>query len=401
MLKEIPIAENIYWIGVNDRETTLFESMWPLPRGVAYNSYLLVDEKVAVIDTVKAAYSMEYLNKIRGILGENRNVDYLVINHIEPDHSGSIRAILEAYPGLTIIGNRKTAGFLDSFYRITSNVKIIEHDEVLDLGRHKLRFFITPMVHWPETMMTFEETRRILFSGDVFGGFGTLDEGIFDDEIENIHYYEDEVLRYFSNIVGRYSVMVQKALSSLAELKINTIASTHGPVWRSNPGHIIGLYDRWSRQETDDGVVLVYASMYGNTEKMMEAIARTLAGEGITKLKVCNVSKNHLSYIVKDIWRYRAVIFGSPTYNTKLFPLMGDLIRFLQNEMIKDRVAGLFGSYGWGGGAVKELRESVSAMKWNLVEPVVESKGAATEETIEDCILLAKNIAGTLKSSQT
>ncbi len=399
MLKEISIADNIYWIGVNDRETTLFESMWPLPRGVAYNSYLVVDKKVAVIDTVKVAYSMEYLQKIREVLGENRNVDYLVINHIEPDHSGSIRAVLEACPGLTIIGNRKTAGFLDSFYGITSQVKIIEHGEMLDLGHHKLRFFITPMVHWPETMMSFEETSQILFSGDVFGGFGTLDEGIFDDEIENIDLYEDEVLRYFSNIFGRYSMMVQKELSSLADLKIKTIASTHGPVWRSNPGHIIRLYDRWSRQETDDGAVLVYASMYGNTEKMMEAIARTLAGEGITKLKVYNVSKNHLSYIVKDIWRYKAVIFGSPTYNTKLFPLMGNLIRFLQNEMLKSRVAGLFGSYGWGGGAIKELRESVTAMKWNLVEPVVESKGAATEETIEDCILLAKNIAAALRSS--
>ncbi len=399
MIKEIPIAENIYWIGVNDRETALFESIWPLPRGVAYNSYLIMDEKVAIIDTVKAAFSLEYLKKIKGVLGENRKVDYLIINHIEPDHSGSLRAVLETYPDLIIIGNKKTADFLNSFYGITSQIKIIENDEILDLGHHKLRFFIAPMVHWPETMMSFEERGRILFSGDVFGGFGTLDEGIFDNEIENIDYYEDEVLRYFSNIVGRYSVMVQKALSSIADLNINIIASTHGPVWRDNPGHIISLYDRWSRQETEDGVVLVYASMYGNTEKMMEAIVRSLAGEGIKKVKVCNVSKDHMSFIIRDIWRYRAVIFGSPTYNTKLFPLMGDLIRFLGNETIKSRVSGLFGSYGWSGGAVKELREFVTTMKWELVEPVVESKGAATEDIINDCILLGKKVASKLKSA--
>lgn len=247
-------------------------------------------------------------------------------------------------------------------------------------------------------MMSFEETRHILFSGDVFGGFGTLDEGIFDDEIENIDYYEDEALRSFSNIVGRYSVMVQKALSSIAGLKINTIAATHGPVWRNNPGHIISLYDRWSRRETDDGIVLVYASMYGNTEKMMEAIARTLASEKIKKVKVYNVSENHMSYIVKDNWRYRALIFGSPTYNTKLFPLMGDLIRFLANEMIQGRVLGLFGSYGWDGGGMRGLREFVTAMKRELVEPVIESKGMAADNIINDYVLLGKNIAEKLKS---
>jgi flavorubredoxin len=398
MLKDIPVAENIYWIGVNDRETTLFEAMWPLPRGVSYNSYLIADKKVAVIDTVKASFSQEYLDKIRGVLGKNRKIDYLIINHIEPDHSGSIRAILEVFPDITIVGNRKTAEFLSSFYNVTSHVRVIENGEMLDLGDHKLRFFITPMVHWPETMMSFEETEHILFSGDVFGGFGTLDEGIFDDEIDNIDYYEEEVLRYFSNIIGRYSMMVQKALSVIADLHINVIASTHGPVWRHNPGHIVNLYERWSRQETEEGVVVVYASMYGNTEKMMEAISRALGHEGINKVSVYNVSKHHLSYIVKDIWRSRALILGSPTYNTKLFPLMGDLIRFLGNEMIKDRVAGIFGSYGWHGGGMRELREFVAGMQWKLVEPVIETRGAARGDTIEQCIQLGKNIAAALKT---
>ena len=215
----ISITESTFWIGVNDRQTHLFESIWPLPRGVSYNSYLIKDEKTALIDTVKHSSSTNFIDKIRVVLPNDKPIDYLIINHMEPDHSGSITLLRKLYPNIQIIGNKKTLEYLNDFYGITENVKAIDDGDRLSLGKHELQFFITPMVHWPETMMTFDHTDKILFSGDAFGGFGTLDTGIFDDEVD-VAYFDDEILRYFSNIVGKYSAMVQKAIAKLKDLPI-------------------------------------------------------------------------------------------------------------------------------------------------------------------------------------
>ena len=274
----IPLVENVYWVGVNDRRTALFEAIWPIPRGVSYNSYLIRDEKVVLIDAVKDLSVGKYLQKLRHLTGPDRRIDYLVINHLEPDHSGAVPILKQIFPQMQVVGNKKTAEFLESLYGIR-DIHVVQDGDELKLGKRTLQFHLTPMVHWPETMMTYEASAGILFSGDAFGGFGTLDGGIFDDEVD-IHYFEDEILRYFSNIVGKYAPMVQKAIKKLGALEIKIVASTHGPIWRSDPGRIIGLYDRWSRYEAEPGVVLAFASMYGNTEKMVEAVARGLAEGG-------------------------------------------------------------------------------------------------------------------------
>ncbi len=394
----IPIAENIYWIGANDHESSLFEAIWPLPRGVSYNTYFIADEKNALIDTVKHSSAQQFLEKIKKLLKGDKKLDYLIINHMEPDHSGAIRDLLELFPDIRIVGNKKTAEFLLNFYGITDNLHIVADGDTLDLGTHKLTFYSTPMVHWPETMMSFEPTKKILFSGDAFGGFGTLDGGIFDDEVD-IDYFEDEILRYFSNIVGKYSSMVLKAITKLNNIDIRMIASTHGPVWRKQPDTIIKMYERWSRHEADEGIVVVYASMYGNTQKMMKAVVQGFSGKEIKKVRIHNISKTHVSYILRDIWRFKAVVLGTPTYNLKLFPLMETLVEMLENKLLKNRILGIFGTYGWSGGGVKRLVEFANKVKWDLVEPVIEAKCSPTDEELKYCYQLGQNTLERLKSS--
>lgn len=398
MSAEISIADSIFWIGINDRQTGLFEELWPMPNGIAYNSYMILDDKVAIVDAVKAISVDQYLEKIKRLLGERKKIDHLIINHIEPDHSGAVKILMETFSGMQIVGNKKTLDLLANFYGITENVRLVGDGDVLNLGKSRLKFMLTPMIHWPETMMTYEETRKVLFSGDAFGGFMSLDDGIFDDEIEDLRYYEEEMLRYFTNVIGRYSSMVQKALPAIKELDIDIVASTHGLVWRKRPYHVIDLYDRWSRQQTEEGVVIAYASMYGNTEKMMEAVAHSLALEKIGRIRVCNVSRMHPSYILPDVWRHSALILGSPTYNTKLFPDMDHFIRLLENKMLKKRIVGIFGSYGWSGGAMNELSDFVKRMQWELLEPLVEARCSPTEEDLRNCALLGRNIAERLRS---
>jgi flavorubredoxin len=396
MHRPIAINDKVYWIGINDRETDLFEAHWPLPQGVSYNAYLINDEKVALIDTVKTYFQTDYLDKIRGIIGHDKQIDYLIINHMEPDHSGAIKEIKEIYPDITIIGNKKTMNFLEGFYDIQDKVKIVEDGEELDLGQHKLKFYLTPMVHWPETMMTYDQTDGILFSGDAFGGFGTLDGGIFDDELD-VDFYEDEILRYFANIVAKYSRMVQRAIKKLGDLEIEIVASTHGPIWRDRPEKIINDYMNWSSCKTEQGVVVVYGSMYGNTKKMAEEIARELAENGIEKIILHDVSRTHTSFMVRDIWKYKAMILGSCTYNTRLFPPMEDLVSFLENIKIRNHILGIFGSYSWSGGAVKRLQNFADNVKCDLVEPVIETKYAPKDEDSEKCRKLGKNISEKLK----
>jgi flavorubredoxin len=393
----VPISEDIYWIGVNDRETHLFEALWPLPEGVSYNAYIICDEKVALIDTVKVNSSLSYLDKIENVLkGTGKKVDYLIINHMEPDHSGSIKVLLKQYPDIQIIGNKKTMGFLEGFYGISENVKVVGNGDVLDLGKRKLTFYLTPMVHWPETMMTYDETDKVLFSGDAFGGFGTLDGGIFDDEV-NISFYEDEIRRYFSNIVGKFGKTVLNAIKKLSGLDIKVIASTHGPIWRKDPGRIIEDYRRWSSHETEEGVVIAYGSMYGNTEKMADKVARVLSEEGIENIRVFNVSRTHISYIVNDIWRFKGLVLGSCTYNLGLFPPMGTLLHTLENKLMQNRVLGVFGTYSWSGGGVTALTEFGQRGNWKMIEPIVEAHYAPKPEDIEHCILLAQNMAKEVK----
>lgn len=397
MHNPIPVTDDIYWIGVNDHETDLFEAQWPLPEGVSYNSYLIRAGKTALIDTVKKTHLTQYVEKVRRLVADGRRVDYLIINHMEPDHSGAIPVLKQLFPEMNIVGNKKTLGLVKEFYGITTDTTTVADGDVLDLGGHTLRFILTPMVHWPETMMTFNETSRVLFSGDAFGSFKTLDGGLFDDEI-NIARYDDEILRYFSNIVGKYSLMVQKAMARLQGIDIKVVASTHGPVWRKAPNYILDKYDLWSRYIAEPGVVVAYASMYGNTLKIAEAVSRGLSLAGVREIRMHDVARNHPSYVIRDAWRYKGIILGSCTYEMGLFPAMRNLVELLEEKGLKNRSLGIFGSFGWTGGAVKALKSFTEKNAWDLVEPVVEVKCAPDEHQLEECIALGRNMAGALFS---
>ena len=274
-MQQIQLTENIYYVGVNDRHTDMFENHMELPNGVSYNSYLIVDEKVALIDPVEANFLEDYLFKVKSVL-KDRKVDYLIINHDEPDHSSTVAAVLREYPEVQVVGNAKTFAPLEAFYGPIENKKVIAEGETLSLGCHTLQFFMLPMVHWPESMVTYEQSSKIVFSNDAFGGFGALNGGIFDDQV-NLAFYEDEMRRYYANIVGKVAMQALKAIEKLSALEIKMIAPSHGLIWRSNLAWVLGKYTQWSKQESEEGVVVVYGSMHGNTAPWSSSMARCTA----------------------------------------------------------------------------------------------------------------------------
>lgn len=389
------ISRNIHYVGVNDRTKHLFEGLWPLPLGVSYNSYLIVDKSVVLIDTVDHCYTDLFFEKIKNILGE-RPIDCLVVNHMEPDHSASINDLCRVYPDIKIIGNSKTIGMIEGFYGIFDKFHEVKDGDRLPLGEKVLTFYMTPMVHWPETMMTYCEDDKILFSGDAFGCFGTLDGGIIDYQM-NTEKYWDEMFRYYSNIVGKYGAPVQKALAKLSGIDIQIICSTHGPIWKEEIQKVISIYNKLSLYEGEEGVVIAYGSMYGNTEKMAEVIARELAAQGIKNIVMHNVSKSDMSYILRDIFKYKGLIIGSPTYTNELFPNIESLVSKLESRDMKNRVFGYFGSFSWAGAAVKRLSSFAERMKWDVTGNPVEMKQGITSEKIAQCQELAKAIAMKLK----
>jgi flavorubredoxin len=257
----IAVTEDIFWVGVNDHKTELFEELWPLPHGVSYNAFLIRDEKTALIDAVKKEFFDEFLKQIQPLLENGRKIDYLIINHIEPDHSGALEPLTRLFPDMCIVGNEKTLQLLRDFYHVPNKTQLILENQNLCLGKHTLRFFLAPMIHWPETMLTYEERTQTLFTGDFLGGFGALSDGIFDDEVD-LDFHIGETRRYFSNIIGKYCPMVQKAFAKLEGLPIKIVASTHGPIYRKDPKRIMDLYSDWSHYRTEKGAVIVYASMY-------------------------------------------------------------------------------------------------------------------------------------------
>ncbi len=395
MYKLKEIANNIYYLGVNDRQKALFENLWPLPLGVSYNSYLIMDEKTVLIDTVDICYSDIFLKKLAVAL-DGRTLDYLVVDHMEPDHSGSIRLLRELYPNVQIVGNKITAGMLEGYYDITTGIHLVKDGDSLNIGSRDLTFYTAPMVHWPEVMFTYDNKEKVLFSADAFGTFGTLDGGVIDSEINVDHYWE-EMVRYYANIVGKYGNPVQKALQKLSSLEINTICSTHGPVWREHKDKAIGIYDRLSRYEGKEGVVVLYGSMYGNTEQMAETIAYSLAENGVRNIVLHNVSKSHASYILKDIFKYKGLIIGCPTYSGQLFPEIESVLSKIEIREIKDRIYGYFGSYTWAGTAVKRLSLFGETMKWDTIIAPVEQKMALKADTYEECLSLGKAMAEKIK----
>ena len=392
------IFPGIHYVGVNDRTTTRFESLWSLPYGVSYNSYLVIDEKVALIDTVEVSFGEQFIDNIRAIL-KDRPIDYLVVDHMEPDHSSSIKTLRLLYPEMQIVGNAKTLQMLDGYYGIHTLTREVKEGESISLGQKNLSFYMAPMVHWPETMVTFDETEGILFSGDAFGCFGALNGGVVDTNI-NTDIYWNEMVRYYSNIVGKYGAPVQKALQKLQNLKITTVCSTHGPVWTEEIPRVVRIYDRLSRYEAEEGVVIAYGSMYGNTEEVAEVIAEELSKQGIRNIVMHNVSHTSHSFIIADVFKYKGLIVGCPTYNTQMYPEMEALLSKLASREIKGRYLGYFGSFTWASAAVKKIAEFNDKLKFEPVGNPVEMKHSMKAETNTQAKELAKAMADRLKADR-
>lgn len=385
------IVAGIHWLGVNDRNSQFFERMWPLPEGVVYNSYLIVDEHSVLIDTVAEGSDSEYLARIEGLLN-GKPLEYLVINHMEPDHTGTIPAVLARYPQIKIVGNKQTQKILENYYPGLATFEEIKDGAEISLGKRTMRFILTPWVHWPETMMTYIPEEKLIFAGDAFGAFGARNGAIFDDEFDYTS-VESEMRRYYSNIVGKYSKFVQKAFGKLKEIEIKCICSTHGPVWRTHPEWVIERYDKWSLQEGEPGAVIVVASMYGSTVSIGEYIARQLAKAGVRDIVFHDVSKSHLSYIISDIWKYNGLVLGSVAYNAEMFPLMSQVCQEILHLGVANKHLAIFGAGSWNGGGVRNLMKFAEEAKMTPVCDPVEMIGRPSPEVLTQCDVLAKSLA--------
>ena len=377
------ISDRIYYIGVNDFDKVLFEGLWPLPYGVSYNSYLVVDEKVALIDTVEAGFEEEFLANVHEAIGE-RAIDYLVVNHMEPDHSSLIAYMLEKYPSLQIVANAKTVPMLQGYYGTPQErIRVMKEGDSLCLGGCSLSFHMIPMVHWPETMVTWLSEEGTLFAGDAFGTFKAVDEEVIDNE-DTFEEYRDEMIRYYSNIVGKYGTPVQAALKKLSGLEIKRICSTHGPVWETSISQVVALYDKMSRYEVERGVCIVYGSMYGNTAAAADALAMELEARGIPyaihDLACNNAGELGVSGALRDVFKYDTIVVGSPTYNNGIFPPVETFMKALQARLIKGRRFFAFGSYTWSGASVNQLNAMAETMGYDILGAGLSFPQAYTRE---------------------
>ncbi len=359
------IAPDLYWIGANDNRLELFENIHPIPEGVSYNSYLLLDEKTVLFDTVDWAVGSQFLENIAHVLG-GRDLDYLIINHMEPDHAASVEEVLIRYPNVKIILTNKANLFMGQFGFDTSGFEVIEVKEgdELKTGSHELMFIEAPMVHWPETMVTFDKTNGVLFSADAFGTFGTLDGRIFNDEMDFEREYLDHARRYYTNIVGKYGVHTMKLLEKAQTIDIKMLAPLHGPVWRTDLGWFIDKYVKWATYTPEEeGVLIVYGSMYGNTEAAANKIAVQLAEKGITNIKMYDVSKTHPSYIISDAFRLSHIVLASVTYNLNLFPPMKTLLHDMKMLNLQNRKVALVENGSWAPTSGREMRAILESMR--------------------------------------
>ena len=389
------ISQKIYSVGVNDTDKILFEGLWPLPYGVSYNSYLVVDEKIALIDTVESGFEEDYLYNIREAIGD-RPVDYLVVNHMEPDHSSLTAYMMDTYPDLMIIANAKTVPMLQGYYDVPlERIHVVAEGDKVSLGNCSLQFYMIPMVHWPETMVTWLEVENTVFSGDAFGTFGAVPGSIVDEEGTLVE-YKDEMIRYYSNIVGKYGKPVQTALKKLSGLQVMRICSTHGPVWENEVSEVVALYDRLSRYEVGRGVCIVYGSMYGNTAAAAEALALELEAldipYAIHDLAGNNYGDLGLSGALRDVFKYDTVVVGSPTYNNGIYPPVEAFMKALQARLIKGRRFYAFGSYTWSASAVNQLNAMAQAMDFEILGDGMSFAQAFSKEKCDMAALAARLI---------
>lgn len=359
------LSDSLYWVGVNDRRIALFENVYPVPGGVSYNSYLMTDEKCALFDTADASFTHEFLENVSAALA-GRSLDYLVINHMEPDHCASICDVIRCYPDVKIVCTAKAAAMMKQFFTfdVDRYVITVKEGDTLSLGTHELTFVMAPMVHWPEVMVTYEKTEKILFSADAFGSFGAINGNIFVDEIDYRNEWLPEARRYYTNIVGKYGVQVQALLKKAAGIPIEMICPLHSLVWRKDIPWLMEKYSRWSSYTPEDrSVVLAYASVYGHTEKAVDILAGKLADRGITGISVYDVSKTHPSYIIADAFRCSCLVLASITYNNGIFCNMDSLVHNLSAHNLQNRTIALIENGSWAPVSAKLLTESLCALK--------------------------------------
>lgn len=389
------ITSHVTYCGVNDREKTKFDGIYDLPMGVSYNSYLVSGaDAVAIIDGSDAAHANLYIKRLEGLLGD-RKPDYIIVNHAEPDHTGALPMIRLKWPDIKVVGNAKTFDLLKGYYGITDNLVEVKEGSTISLGGDSvLKFIMTPMLHWPETMMTYFAQDKVLFSGDAFGCFGALNGAIVDDQMDEPERYFPEAERYYACIVAKYGLFVQKAYTKLQDIDIDYICSTHGPVWHEKKAEVTDLYLRMARWKARKGVVIVYGSMYGATSKMAEELASALVDEGVRNIRVHDVTLTPLSFILADLMRFDSLVLISPTYNTDIYPPMETLAHALVERALKDRKIGLLGSYSWGGQSVKKLRDVLAplAKDCTILESSPEMKQALIDGPRPAISLLAQDL---------
>lgn len=396
------LSNSVTWVGAGDVRLALFENMFPLPHGVSYNSFIIEDEKTALLDTVDRSVHRQYIENVTHVLN-GKPLDYLILSHMEPDHCDGIEDIVSRWPAVKLVGNTKTFQLLEQFYSgdLKANYYEVKDGDDLSLGSHNLKFFFAPMVHWPEVMFTYESTEQILFSADAFGTFGNIQGNLFADETDYADFYLNEARRYYANIVGKFGAPVQAILKKLADKPINIIASLHGPIFRT-PAEIALILDKyqlWSTYTPEkQGVVIAYASMYGNTEAAVNILAKMLSEKGVQDIRMFDVSKTQASYIISDIFKYSNLVVASPTYNMGIYYGMEALLHEISALGIQNRNISIIGNGSWAPASAKKMTELVSAMKnTTIVGDVLDITSSVKETQLPLLEKLADDIITSLK----
>lgn len=394
------VTDDLYWIGGSDRRLALFENVYPIPRGVSYNSYVLLDEKTVLLDTVDASISGLFFENLEHVLN-GRTLDYLIVNHMEPDHCAIIADVVRRYPDVKLVCNAKTVPMLKQFFDfpVDDRTVIVKEMDTLCTGRHTFAFVMAPMVHWPEAMVSYDTVDKILFSADGFGTFGAINGNLFADEVDFERDWLDDARRYFINIVGKYGVQVQNLLKKAATLEIKMICPLHGPIWRENLGWFIEKYDTWSSYKPEDQAVMIaYASIYGNTENAAEILASKLADKGVKNIAMYDVSVTDPSVIVSESFRCSHLVFAAPSYNGGIFTKMETVLSELKAHSLQNRTVAIMENGTWAPVAGKQMREIFAGMKnIELLEEGVTIRSAVKEAQEESLEALAEKIASSLQ----
>ena len=396
------VADDLYWVGGNDHRLALFENIHPIPRGVSYNSYLLLDEKTVLFDTVDWSICRQFLENVEHVL-DGRDLDYLVINHMEPDHGASIEEILLRYPNVTIISTEKSIMLMHQFgFDVDDKTMTVKEGDSFRFGKHNIVFVEAPMVHWPEAMVSFDTTDGILFSADAFGSFGALDGKLFNDEVNFDRDWIDDPRRYYTNIVGKYGPHVQALLKKASTLDIHYICPLHGPVWRNDFGYLLDKYDKWSRYEPETcGVMIAYASMYGNTESAAQVLAAKLAEKGMTNIALYDVSNTHVSYLISETFKYSHIVLASVTYNLGIYPVMHDYLMHMKALNLQKRTVGIIENGSWApksGSLMKEfLDEEMKQM--SILNSEVNMISALNDNNANEVDNLVESILDSMKEA--